>query len=180
MSLTYTESPKEEALSPEILEHFENWLEDQSYFSNYEKYKILRNEILIRVYRYVPELAEGEDYLLDEHNIPYVAQKELMLPIAKVIAAGPKCEYGLEPGDLVTLPDNLLVKMYNPSYLEWAERQDERPLKKGEHPPVYIYGLEKWSHMIFIGDKIAGHNEEDLVTFLLPENFIRTGLSFKS
>lgn len=179
MNTTFIRKYQEsDEIDPKQIDHFESWLADDSYFKDYDPYRILRNEVLLRIYKYTPELEEGDDYILDEHGVPYVSLKEVLLPIAKVIKAGPKCEENWEPNSLVALPDAISLRTYNPDYLQYVERQDERPIVKGEHPPVFIYGLDKWTHMVFIKDKIVGFQDEDSLTFIIPEALIKTGVSF--
>lgn len=179
MNTTFIRKYKEsEDVDARQIDHFEQWLADESYFKDYNIYNLLRNEVLIRVYKYTPALEEGEEYLLDEHGVPYVALKEILLPLAKVIQAGPKCEYEWKPGDLVALPDAIALRTYNHDYLQYVERQDERPIVKGEHPPVFVYGLDKWTNMVFVKDKVLGFTDEDALTFIIPETLIRTGANF--
>lgn len=175
MSTTFIRKRDETDLDPEQINHLESWLKDSSYFSDYDPYKILRNEVLLRVYKYTPELPEGEDYLLDEHGVPYVSHKERILPFGKVIAVGSKCEDGHQVGDVVILPDAVGLRTYNEEYLRFVERNDERPIVKGEHPPVFNYGIDKWAHMIFVRDKVAGFDEDDHMCYIIPETLIKTG-----
>lgn len=177
MSTAFIRKFEDNEISPEEIQHLEDWVKDDSYFKDYSIYKILRNEMLIRIYKYVPEIPTEEE-IYDEHGIPYSAHKEKILPIGKIIALGEKCELGFQVGDTVCLPDGISLRQYNPDYLKWFERQDERPLPKGEQPPVFIYGLEKFNHMMFLKDKLGGFVDEDELTYLIPESLVKTGIKF--
>lgn len=164
---------------PKVIEAFEQFKDDNSMLDRYQQYTLFRNEVLIRFFRYTPDSEAEGGYPLDEYGIPYSALKEQLLPIAKVLAVSEKSELGLVPGDLITVADSVVDRSYNPDYLEYKERQDERPIVKGEHPPVFSYGLDKWVHLKFVADKLCGYQEsEDDLTYLVPDPLIRTKITF--
>jgi hypothetical protein len=176
MSLTFIRKFDEE-VTQEELTHLEEWANDDSYFHEYAPYELLRDEVLVRVYKYTPEDSE-EDPLFDENFEPLAAIRERVLPFAKVIKVGPTGKIGLCEGDIVSLMEAVGMKTYNPDYLEWRDRKLAQPQFDEPRPDVYIYGLDKLQSMMFIRDKVMGHQPEDSLTFLLPEGLIRTKVNF--
>jgi hypothetical protein len=177
MNLDFIKKYSAEDISQAEVDDFERWLKDESYIEEYGIYEFLKDDVLLRVYKYVPE-EDTENPLFDDRGKPLGATKERVCPIAKVIKVGTNNNLNLSPGDHVALIDGISMKTLNPKYLDWSERQDERPLPKGDRPEVYIYGLEKLQHFTFVKDKLFGAQDDDDLTLLLPDTLIRAKINF--
>ena len=177
MNLDFIKKYSPEDISQEEIDDFEKWLKDDSYISEYDMYEFLKDDILLRVYKYVPE-EDTDNPLFDDRGKPLGASKERVCAIAKVIKVGENNNLKLNSGDHVALLDAVSLKTLNPKYLDWSERQDERPAPKGKRPDVYIYGLEKLQHFTFVKDKLFGAQEDDELTLLIPDTLIRAKINF--
>ena len=177
MSLDFIKKYNEEDISEAEIKDFERWLKDESYIEEYGIYEFIKDDVLLRVYKYVPE-EDTENPLFDDRGKPLGASKERVCAIAKVIKTGPNNNLDLKPGDHVALIDGVAIKTLNPKYLEWSERQDERPAPKGKRPEVYIYGLEKFYNFTFVKDKLFGAQDDDELTLLIPDTLIKAKINF--
>lgn len=178
MSLDFIRKYDEEITQDELT-HFDEWTKDDSYLEDYKIYELLRDEVLIRIYKYIPE-DSIENPLFDENFEPLGADKEKVLPFAKVIAVGPTCKLNLKPGDIISVMEAVGLKQMNPDFMEWQERRVAQPQFDRPMPPVYIYGLEKLQSMMFIKDKVMGLQDEDTITFMIPESLVRTKVNFNA
>lgn len=179
MNLDFIKKYSPEDISQEEIDDFEKWLKDDSYISEYGMYEFFRDEVLLRVYKYVPS-EDSETPLFDDRGKPLGASKERVCPIAKVIKVGQKNNLDLNPGDHVAILDAVSLKTLNPKFLDWSERQDERPAPKGDRPDTYIHGLEKIQHFMFIKDKLFGAQDDDALTFLIPDTLIKAKIDYSA
>lgn len=178
MSLEFIRKYDEE-MTQEELTHFENWIKDESYFTDYNIYNLLRDETLIRIYKFVPTESQ-DDPLFNEDGEPLAADRERILPLAKVIKVGPKGTLGLKPGDIVSMMEAVGLRTYNPEYWKWLDQKSANPGFDEKQPPLFLFGLEKLQSMMFIRDKVMGHQDGDELTYLIPEGLIRTGVNFEN
>ena len=115
MSLDFIKKYNEEDISEAEIKDFERWLKDESYIEEYGIYEFIKDDVLLRVYKYVPE-EDTENPLFDDRGKPLGASKERVCAIAKVIKTGPNNNLDLKPGEHVALIDGVAIKTLNPKY----------------------------------------------------------------
>jgi hypothetical protein len=150
---------------------FIRFTQDNYELDDYQRYELAHEELIVRVFKYVPDLLTEESEILNEHGIPLGSMDEAVLPFGKVLAAGSKTNYS--PGEIVLLPDSVSAKYINPEFQEWKERIDERPKKNKVPPSYFAYGLDAWDKYIFLKNKFKGFKKDDELTFLLPAGLVK-------
>lgn len=152
----------------EIKKKFEEWKKDNSMLKPYKGITPFFNSVIIRVF------AVSEKSTLLGTEGEFITNRRIV-PYAKVLATGPDVKNDLKPGDILSIPDDIIKERPNPDYLFVMEALKERPAPNvKEFPPQRIMGIDTWDRYMFVVDKFKDKpDEDDKMTFCLPENLLR-------
>lgn len=171
---------------------FDKWLEDESYFPDYDRFEIIRPGFaIIRLFRYtenlmIPVLGKKKDGVDQEmvNSVDALGRpntSSIMLPYAKVIKVGPQANNATtlwKAGDIGILSDLILKAQVNPKWLAWNKKTKERSSANGVdgipfeamhelEPKKEVNGLEGWEGTELVLDKFDPQPFDE-VTFLRP------------
>lgn len=174
IAATVKEKAKQEQVHNALVETYIDWCNDNSYFQQYLKYRILGDDVLIRVFRFVPETSSALN-LTDIDGTDLVQkQNSRTIAVAKVISVGPKVE-DLVTGDLVTIPDELTGVHLSEEYKRHMAAENDTAQEPHDTPPKYIENISAWMQYCFVGDKLKEEGVlEDYFTFLIPRRLLKT------
>lgn len=106
-------------------------------------HKLPTESLVVRIFRYIPtdevmELTGRSSILLNQDGEKSNEIHARILPVAKVLVAGPETDY--KAGDLVKMRDDETRTIENPRYEMWNNTPyDKSNMEKvGEAPPKYI------------------------------------------
>lgn len=170
---------------------FQKWLEDESYFKDYDRFEIVRpGFVIIRLFRYtenimIPVLGkkkeDGPQSVLSTDGLGRPNTSTIMLPYAKVIKFGPampNVTVSWKAGDVGILSDLILKAQVNPKWLAWNKKTKERSSANGSdgipfeamhelEPKKEVNGLEGWEGSEVVLDKF-NPQPFDEITYLRP------------
>ena len=152
-------------------EKYKQWVKNTEMFAETKKFKFVPGKNLIRLF-FVEEKNEV-------HSDTIIVSKKLeqksirIYPIAKILSDSDT----YKAGDIVEVPDNIIISVRNPQYNHHLEIVKEKPslLRSPEYqiPPKYLNNLDNWKPYLYIIDKFKENLEtEDAYTFLIPDIFI--------
>lgn len=153
----------------ELVEHYNEWLNDKSLPSLYEKLEILKpGFVMVRLYRF----EKSSNTILGLDGKPMLTSK--ILPICKVLGIY-KGSIGsaitdVTPGDILYCSDSISDIATNPTWLQWVKiMKDERPTPEGLPEPDKLTGLilEWRKSSKYVLDKFNPTGDDDY-TFLRP------------
>lgn len=174
-----------------IKEVFKEWAKDNEVVKQFAPYEIIGSKILIRLFLYRTPKEERKIIIPDD--VPNIigidksklkdseaegGAKDKITCFAKVLKLGTMVgsDYAeLKPGDIVSVPDNIMNTSINPDWLYWKEQggHDSRPQNKNPEPPKFIGNIATWRDFIFMADKFNDKmSVDDALTFLIPQNQI--------
>lgn len=177
-------------MTEEVKKAFQEWKDDNSAVEAASKYEFVGSKVLIRLFYFDPpkkdsSLIIGGDAATGLIGIQSDKAKDVevrsgfkLFPIAKILAVGNGVtgEYSkLKPGDIAVVMDDIKGTHLNPKWLDYMEKggPNARPKITSAPPPQFIGNLAQWARDIFALDKFkAKYDTEDMMTFLLPQNFI--------
>ena len=165
--------PKDD-IEKELRKQFEEFVKDDSYFAEYDKYDLLGSKILVRLFVYNPPPKSGL-MNIDGSAIEEGIERRKVLPYGKVIGLGRGVteEYRemFKVGDIAVVGEDIGGSFVNPAYIDWMESRDERPKIKTPQPPVFLGKITTWSDYVFVADRLKEKiTREDAFTFFAPQS----------
>lgn len=155
---------------PLVKEEFDRWCKDDSYFSDYDKYSLVKpGTVLIRLFRY----EKQHDYLYKSLS-KEKAVKFMLLPFARVIKAHPQNMFSngdskFKTGDIITIADSLCQTELNPEWVMWKDKMDkERPQPTVPEPAKFKGIIMMWASSRLVADKF-NITDDDNYTFIRSE-----------
>lgn len=164
-----------------IKDDFLKWVKEKTHLK-FGMYKPMGQQIIIRLYFFdASKYSKDRVKLYIDMDSDETAQDELqsqVFGIAKVLAVGEGVDgtYSkLKPGDLVTVQDDITTSQINKEWEEYHALLLEKPGMRDriKEPPMYVGKLQKWSHMVFLQDKLCmAPTKEDAHTFIVDQRTI--------
>lgn len=185
---------KEILIEKEVQDQLDAFKKDNSFLKDYEKYDLLKPQVLLRMFKYYPSEDVSEELKHEieiEMKVPTrggggmmknkkekqsISTYARLYPYGKVLATGDLSELNpklrsLKPGDVVTLLDEeFFGDEMNPDFIKalQATGPDNGKLINMGVPPM-INKLSMLDKYIFLKNKLSVEpTEDDRKTFLLP------------
>jgi len=176
------ERQKKEHLAKQYIEQYDEFVKDESYLEDYNKFCFVKGDVLVRIFRLMDRkltnnITEGGIYIPEESQDGITR----ITSYAKVIALGNVTqEFSdmIEVGDIVKLTDHITGVKENPRYQELVEKANERGtgvdpsrLPELKDVPMYISNLSDWDQYN-LRSSIVDYTDNDALTYLIPQSFI--------
>ena len=166
------DSRNSEVQQEEVLKQFDEFL-DKPVPSEVEAYSWQGNDILIEVFRYMPEGVMDFDINDETSN---KSNYERYFSFGKVLAASEKSEYN--KGDIIKLSDVSSLTIESSSYKDWVKNplSKSNMKQKGKEPQRYITNIHSdFGNYLFILNplnlgKLDSH--EDAPIYKIPDRLV--------
>lgn len=145
-------------------EHFNSWINDDSYLKEYDRFNLTREDkVIVRLYRYEAPISE---MLVDPvTGGPMMGYK--ILPYAKVIKAHDKGK--LSEGDIVCTSEDVAVIKTSPAWIEWKVKRANDDISDDVPEPDKLSGLlARWKENIIRRNPFK-IDADDSFTFLVSD-----------
>lgn len=158
------------------------WIYDDRVIEDAKAYHFFEDELLIQVYSDYPENEKGM-LGLDGTVNGFLEDNKKTYPFAKVLAIGDKVERKLAVGQIVTIADDMLVKIVNPKYIEWeAARKDTAKTYigvNGKQPKRLLNATLdlKWNRLKFFLNKLGEQELHQKDIYCLPSPMIKSRIN---
>lgn len=153
------------------------WKKDKSILEPYKSKKPLGGFSLIRIYSYkIPK--ENSIELFDLAGRPLSDPYDIKIyPVGKVLVPSQSNTKNLKPGDTVDVRDDISMIINNKDWVDYKNALKDSAYEEtsGYIPPEQITVLESWrANYGYKLDRLRTQpSEEDLFTFLVPDDFLR-------
>lgn len=178
-----TQEQREKKIQESLISQREAFAKDESYFDKYKGLRIDGRNVLVRVFVFKEEKISSGKIMLPKKNIQMRTKyewsdtyyDERVLPIGKIIKVGDSVENkNIKEGSVVLLPTSE-VEGYekNPEfmyYLQFSEAKGMDPAFDKFEIPQELPAIQvNWKRHMFKHWDNLELDEEDMMTFLLPE-----------
>lgn len=178
---------KKSNLQTQFNQQLQEFVDDNSDSESYQKFTPLREEVLVRLFKFKPEgntteLGKKEILIWSELQKDFIPSNqaiyEKIYPIVKIIKKGlASMNVEIKRGGLYTVPVNDVIGLdWNPDFLFTMNNFAKQGKKNGmTHIPddmeQKIPKLSKnWEHYKFsMPDRVSEETEEDELVYLIPE-----------
>lgn len=176
-------------MKEEYKKQLKKFIEDESYFKDYEGIKPLWDFYLVRVFKFTPEESKMQKTIMvpdaqGNWNPATEVLKSKILPIVKVIRISPDAKSeSIKIGGVYTVPTNeILGEDWNPDYMHMINTFKTPGGKQGsvvnlpDGVPQKIPKVEKyWNLNMFVLPKNFGYpTDEDKLTYLIPSSKLKS------
>lgn len=181
-------SDAKEKIQKEFKKALNDFIKDESYFKEYDKFTPLGNKVLVKVFKFVPsedvQSELGHSQILIQGAIDgkwkpsSVAMAEKIFPIVKIIKKGKAIEDNdIQEGGVYTVPfDEITGEAWNPDFLHLMNSFTQKAGNQGQLanvPKDMEQRLPKiqidWQRYKFsMPDRLGKETDDDKLVYLIP------------
>lgn len=139
---------------------YNSWKRDKKIIEEFKDIVLVNNEILVEIFSYIPdEKANTKLIGLSGENLSSKHRRRIY-PIARVISLGITVSNTykefIQPGDIISLRDDMLEYYPNENYLKHLQSENHRPLPSSDNrflPPPFINKFQQYYRHKFVKNK---------------------------